>query len=293
MTPDRAVIAIAGAAAIVAGAVIVASLARRRVADPRNRTRLAVLIGVVALGTVALFEARALGGHFGHLTLAAGIVSAGVAFAAQEVIVSVAGWLTILFAHFYRIGDRVELGGIRGDVIEIGVLRTRLMEIGQWVHSDLYNGRVVLVANSFVFKEPVFNYSGEFPFVWDELVLPIRYDSDLARARALVDRVVRDATRADTDAAREAWSGMLARYRIESARLEPMVTLVANDNWVEFTARYVVSYRFRRARQDQIFTRLVEEIHATGGAVAIASATQQIVSPSTIDVVVHPNGGAA
>ncbi len=167
MTPDRAVIAIAGAAAIVAGAVIVASLARRRVADPRNRTRLAVLIGVVALGTVALFEARALGGHFGHLTLAAGIVSAGVAFAAQEVIVSVAGWLTILFAHFYRIGDRVELGGIRGDVIEIGVLRTRLMEIGQWVHSDLYNGRVVLVANSFVFKEPVFNYSGEFPFVWD------------------------------------------------------------------------------------------------------------------------------
>jgi small-conductance mechanosensitive channel len=61
-------------------------------------------------------------------------------------------------------GDRVQLGGIKGDVMDIGVLRTTIMETGQWVDGDLYNGRIVL-ANSYVFKEPVFNYSGDFPFM--------------------------------------------------------------------------------------------------------------------------------
>ncbi|MEZ4295767.1 MAG: hypothetical protein R3B70_12380 [Polyangiaceae bacterium] len=41
---------------------------------------------------------------------------------------------------------------------------------------DLYNGRIVRIANGFVFKEPVFNYSGDFPFVWDEIVVPIKCD---------------------------------------------------------------------------------------------------------------------
>ena len=44
----------------------------------------------------------------------------------------------------------------------------RSWKMGQWVNGDLYNGRIVRVANSFIFKEPVFNYSADFPFLWDE-----------------------------------------------------------------------------------------------------------------------------
>jgi small-conductance mechanosensitive channel len=68
-------------------------------------------------------------------------------------------------------GDRVQLGGIKGDVMDIGVLRTTIMETGQWVDGDLYNGRIVLIANSYVFKS-VFNYSGDF---MDEIKIPIQY----------------------------------------------------------------------------------------------------------------------
>jgi small-conductance mechanosensitive channel len=49
-------------------------------------------------------------------------------------------------------GDRVQLGGIKGDVMDIGVLRTTIMETGQWVDGDLYNGRIVLIANSYFLK---------------------------------------------------------------------------------------------------------------------------------------------
>jgi small-conductance mechanosensitive channel len=107
------------------------------------------------------------GGRLGGLTVTLGVAGAGIAFALQEVIASFAGWFAIALSGFFRTGDRVQLGGIRGDVIDIGVLRTTLMELGEWVSGDLYSGRVVRIANSFVFKEPVFNYSADFPFLWD------------------------------------------------------------------------------------------------------------------------------
>ncbi|MFZ1807433.1 MAG: mechanosensitive ion channel domain-containing protein, partial [Cyclobacteriaceae bacterium] len=54
------------------------------------------------------------------LSVALGVAGAGIAFALQEVIASVAGWLALMFGNFYRTGDRVQLGGIKGDVIDIG-----------------------------------------------------------------------------------------------------------------------------------------------------------------------------
>lgn len=56
----------------------------------------------------------------------------------------------------------------------------------------------------------------------------------------------------------------MRRYVIEDARVDPMVTLVANDNWLEFTVRYVVDYRRRRLTKDTLFTRILEEFAATG-----------------------------
>ncbi len=46
-------------------------------------------------------------------------------------IASIAGWVAVSFGGFYRVGDRVELGGIKGDVIDIGILRTTVMQMGE------------------------------------------------------------------------------------------------------------------------------------------------------------------
>ena len=110
----------------------------------------------------------------GGLNIALGLAGAGIAFALQEVIISLAGWFAINFSSFFKTGDRVKIGGVKGDVIDIGLLRTTLMEVGDWVDGDLYNGRVVRVANSFGFKDPVFNYAGDFPFLWAAITLPVR-----------------------------------------------------------------------------------------------------------------------
>ncbi len=229
-------------------------------------------------------------GRFGGLTVVIGVAGAGIAFALQEVIASFAGWFAIAMAGFYRTGDRVQLGGIKGDVIDIGVLRTTLMEVGEWVKGDLYTGRMVRIANSFVFKEPVFNYSGDFPFLWDEITLPVKYGTDWKLARTLLTKVGAEVVGDYAKGAAAAWDHIRTNFLVEDAMVDPMVSLVANDNWIEFTLRYVVDYKTRRRTKDQLFTRILEEIDLTHGRVAIASATFHLVETPVFDVRVQSAG---
>ena len=157
--------------------------------DSDIRYRFRKLITFVSYLVIALFLTIVFNDRLGQLTVVFGVVGAGVAFALQEVIASFAGWIAISSGQFYKPGDRVQLGGIMGDVIDISILRTTVMEIGAWVKADQYNGRIVRIANSFVFKEPVFNYSADFAFVWDEITIPVKYGSDHRLARQILQQV--------------------------------------------------------------------------------------------------------
>lgn len=248
-----------------------------KIKDNDNRYRAKKLSSFIGYFFTIILLTIVYSDKLGGLTVALGVAGAGIAFALQEVIASIAGWLAIMFGGFYKTGDRVQLGGIKGDVMDIGVLRTTIMETGQWVDGDLYNGRIVLIANSFVFKEPVFNYSGDFPFLWDEIKVPIQYGSNYEKTKTLLLNIGKEIAGDLTEKSREMWVALQNRYRLEDAQTEPMVSLIANDNWVEFTLRYVVSYKKRRATKTELFTRILKEVDSTKGEIKFASATFQLV----------------
>lgn len=251
-------------------------------AEARYNARKGILF--ISYLVLIIFAIGVFSNQLASLGVALGVIGAGIAFALQEVITSVAGWIAISFGQYYSVGDRVKLGQIRGDVIDIGILRTTLMEIGDWIGGDAYNGRVVRISNSFVFKEPVFNYSADFPFLWDEIRLPIKYGSDYQLVRNILLRVANEVVGEYAVSARVIWNQMVRKYMIEKARIEPAVTLAANDNWVEFTLRYVVDYKQRRSTKDLLFTRLLEEIDRVPDKVGIASATFQLVEAPALDI---------
>ncbi|MEQ1761467.1 MAG: mechanosensitive ion channel domain-containing protein, partial [Vicinamibacterales bacterium] len=182
---------------VVVGISIVFALVRfiqrslsRYIEDVDTRYRARKFVSYLGYVAALVVTTTVFSDKLGGFTVAFGVAGAGIAFALQEVIASVAGWVAISLGNFYSPGDRVQLGGIKGDVIDVSILRTTLMEVGEWVAGDLYSGRIVRIANSFVFKEPVFNYSGDFPFLWDEITLPIRYGSDWALARNTLQGIV-------------------------------------------------------------------------------------------------------
>jgi small-conductance mechanosensitive channel len=248
----------------------------RWIKDPDTRYRARKFLTFVGYLLGLLFLIALFSDKLGGVHVALGIAGAGVAFALQEVITSIAGFVAVSFGHFYKTGDRIQLAGIRGDVIDIGILRTTLMECGQWVDGDLYNGRIVRIANSFVFKEPVFNYSADFPFLWDEIKLPVKYGSDQRLVREILQGILKETVGDYALWAQETWKEMVKKYKIEDERVEPMITMAANDNWMEFTLRYVVDYKRRRSTRDKIFARVIEEFEKTEGRVTIASTSTDI-----------------
>lgn len=264
----------------------------RYVQEPGNLYRAKKMVSFLGYFTGLLILALIFSDRLGKMAVAFGVAGAGIAFALQEVIASLAGWVAISFGNFYNTGDRVQLGGIKGDVIDIGMLRTTMMEIGEWVNADLYNGRIVKIANSFVFKEPVFNYSGDFPFLWDEITVPVKYGSDYRLARDLFERILSEITGEYTRQAKASWAELIQQYRVEPAELDPRVFLIANDNWMEFTLRYVVDYKKRRLTKDLLYTRILQDMDQVSGRVALASTTFHLVDTPEIKVkLVEPTRG--
>lgn len=101
------------------------------------RYRIRKVITLVGYFVILLYVTVVFSDRLSRLTVVFGVVGAGIAFALQEVIASFAGWVAISLGQFYTPGDRVQLGGIMGDVIDISILRTTLMECGNWVRADL------------------------------------------------------------------------------------------------------------------------------------------------------------
>jgi small-conductance mechanosensitive channel len=266
-----------GVLVVLVVALLLRRTASRYVANPVERYRVRKAITFLAYLAVFLIVIAVFSERLATLGVTLGVVGAGIALALQDVITSVAGWVTISTGNVYKTGDRIQLAGVRGDVIDIGVFRTTLMEIGQWVQGDLYNGRIVRVANNAVFKDAVYNYSADFPFVWDEITVPVKYGGDYKLAGEILNRVATELLGEYVASAKATWKSVAQKYLIDEAQIEPMVTLVANDNWVEFTLRYITDYKLRRNTRHELFTRILRELDNTNGRVEVASGTYAIV----------------
>ena len=231
-------------------------------------------VGVVALLAMAIVW-RAFAGRAGVVL---GLAAAGIAFAMQEAIGALAGFVNILSGRIFRVGDRVQMGGVRGDVIDITPLRTKIMEIGSanddgtWVRGRQYTGRIVSVSNKATFTEPVFNYSAVFQYIWDELSVPIAHSDDWQQAEAIL-RAEAERVSA-SQGAQEAIREMLERYPVAATEVVPRVFVRATDNYMELSARFVVPVRTARSVKDDLTRRVQEQLAQAG--IPIASTTQDV-----------------
>jgi small-conductance mechanosensitive channel len=259
-------------------AAVLGRVAARRGSDPyaryylRKTARYAVLVAFLVVLAV-LWRPFA-----GRIGVVLGLAAAGVAFAMQEVIGALAGWVSILSSRQFRVGDRVQLGGVHGDVLDITPLRTRLLEIGaadggdSWVRARQYTGRLVSVSNKAVFNEPVYNSSAAFDYLWEELTMPVPYHEDWQRAERILQEEVERASA--SSGARQAMITMRRRYPVGRADVEPRVFVRATDDWVELSARFVVPVRDARRVKDAMTRRVLDRFAEAG--LSVASATQDI-----------------
>lgn len=280
----RAITALVILVIAVVGSRLLARLVARRRDTPIEKYHTRKVVRGVTLTVVILILAvylRPFGGQIGALL---GLATAGVAFAMQEVIGAIAGWFNIFSGRIFKVGDRIEMGGVRGDVIDVTLLRTKLMEIGSddgtsWVKGRQYTGRVVAVSNKATFTDPVYNSSAEFEYLWEELTIPIPHHADWEEAERILDEEARRIS--STSGASDAIRTMVRRYPVPRLEVEPRVFTLATDNYMQLSARFVVPLRTARSTKHEL-THRIEERFAEAG-IEIAS--------TTMDVTVHGEEG--
>jgi small-conductance mechanosensitive channel len=233
------------------------------------------------------------------LTTAAGMVTAGLAFALQRVVTAFAGYLVILRGKTFSVGDRITMGGIRGDVIALTFLQTVIMEMGQpsegdaadpiWVQARQYTGRIVRVTNAVIFDKPVYNYTREFPYIWEEMRIPVPYNADRKKAEQILLDVARKHTTKIAELGEDALHALERRYVLKRSELQPQMFWRLTDNWVEMTVRFLVPESGIRTIKSAMSRDILEEFDRAG--ISIASGTYEVVGMPPIKVqMVSSNG---
>ncbi|HEY1685321.1 MAG TPA: mechanosensitive ion channel domain-containing protein [Tepidisphaeraceae bacterium] len=249
----------------------------------RLLTTIIILIGIISIWC----------GNSGNAGTFFGLFSAGLAFALQRVITAFAGYVVILRGKTFNVGDRITMGGVRGDVVALGFIQTTIMEMGQahgeqnddpsmWVHSRQYTGRIVTVTNDKVFDTPVYNFTREFPYIWEEIRIPISYKDDWHNAERIILEAAKELTVKIKDLAEDDKEELERRYVLSVDQLEPRVYWRLTDNWIEMSLRFIVKDHGMRSIKDAMARRIITEFKSA--KIGIASGTYDIVGLPPIQV---------
>lgn len=219
----------------------------------RTTRRLGLLLAVVAI--ILIWSPG-----FGDVLTLLTVIGAGMAIALREVLLAVAGWLRVTLLSEFHHGDRIEVNGVRGDVVDVRVLRTTLMEIGGWVDNDQSTGRLVHVPNSWIVEYPVYNYTGTFKFIWNELPITVTFRSDWRAAREIMLKYATESAEIVEQQARAEIRAMSREYLIHYSILTPFVYVRVRDNGVELTLRYLCEAQKRRGSEHALNLLILDDI---------------------------------
>lgn len=208
-------------------------------------------------GTIVIIDIWLKG--FGQIITLLGFLAAGIAIALKEPIVNLFGWFFTIWNGSFRIGDRIEINGVKGDVIEIGLFQFKLMELHAWVDGDQYTGRVLYVPNSKIFTEVKANYSTISEFIWHEFDFTITFESNWEKAKEIIYKEVdKKSEHRNVEAVNDAKT-FFDVYNIEATTFEPVIYSEIYENGVRFVIRYFCNVNKRRSSEMEINEGIISE----------------------------------
>ena len=233
-------------------ALLIIRIINRRIADLKRRhsARKATLYGamLLAISVTAILWIK----NLNNIFVVISVIGAGLVVALGDLFLSFAGWFLIILTRPFDIGDRVELGDVKGDVIDIRLFQTSLLEIGNWVKEDQSTGRVVHVPNSAVLKRPVFNCTRGFEFLWSEIKIAVTFESDWMKAEDIMLKYAQKEVESVEKEAAAKIKEMADQYFIFYEKLTPIVYTKILDNGIELSLRFLTHVKRRRQSEDAL-----------------------------------------
>jgi len=207
------------------------------------------------------------------ITTALGLAGAGLTVALKDFVVAFFGWFVLMGHNGIRVGDWVEINGVRGEVMEMGLLRTILLETGNWTEAGHPTGRQVAFLNSYAVQGYYFNFTTSGQWLWDEIQVLVPWDKSpypiIEKLQAIVARETAD----NLSSAQQEWQRVTHRYGVKSFAAEPAVNVRTTEAGLELTVRYVTRAEDRSAARLRLNHAIVRLLHLNeiGGATELTA----------------------
>ena len=195
-----------------------------------------------------------------------GLIGLALSWSLQTPIESFTGWLINSFKGYYRIGDRISVGDVFGDVYRIDFLNTTVWEIGSpyrqgYLQAEQATGRLVTFPNNEVLAGSVVNYTSDFPYVWDELTIAVANESNMRLTMEVLENAANSLLGDYMKEPSERYARILEKAGLPSqVASKPQVFLALDDSWTNVIIRYLVGARERRKWKTELIVLTAEEM---------------------------------
>ena len=218
----------------------------------RNLNYVYAVLVVLLLGRVWL---RA----FGSIATFLGLVSAGLAIALHDIIANISAWVFIIARKPFKVGDRIQIGDVAGDVIDIRLFQFSIIEIGNWVDADQSTGRIVHIPNNKVLREHLANFETGFEYIWQEIPVLITFESNWVQAKEILTEIAKTRTEHLSGDAERQIKRAAMQYLIYFQHLTPIVYTSVRESGVLLTIRYIIKPRQRRQSEEDVWEAILTE----------------------------------
>ena len=135
---------------------------------------------------IVIFGVISLSGSIQALGISAGFLGMIVGWSLQQPVTGIAAWLMLILKRPFRIGQRVIIAGIKGDVVDITLTHVILDQVGGTIVGEERSGRSILIPNAILFTQTITNYTFEVEYILSEVPVRITFQSDWEAAEKIL-----------------------------------------------------------------------------------------------------------
>ncbi|HUP02681.1 MAG TPA: mechanosensitive ion channel domain-containing protein [Bryobacteraceae bacterium] len=195
-----------------------------------------------------------------------GITTAGLTVVLQDFILAFFGWFVLMGKGGLRVGDRVEIDGVAGEVAEIGLFRTALLETGNWTDRGHPTGRRITFLNSYAIRGHCFNFSTANQWMWDEIQFGVPSQADAFSLMKEVHKAATEGTEKDARLAEEEWKHASGRSGFSHLSAAPAVEMRPDGAGIALVIRYVARASDRLEARNRMYERVIGLMHKPSAA---------------------------
>jgi len=252
----------------------------RKISDIKIKYQWQKISLYIAVFLIILFLINTWLNIFGSVATFLGLISAGIAIALKDPLVNMVAWLFILIRQPFKVGDRIQIGDIAGDVIDIRLFQFSLNEIGNWVDAEQSTGRIIHIPNGKVFTDAQSNYTAGFEYIWHEIPVLLTFESNWKKAKKILTEVVTEHGVKLSQEAEKQIKAAARTFLIFYNKLTPIVYTTVKDSGVLLTLRYMCNPRERRSMEEIMWEDILNKF-AECDDIDFAYPTQRFYNNST------------